>query len=162
VPQAVTKTCGRYRSLKACSTPRTSSAAPRMRRHSEKMRDMEPDVLRRFFPYRATQLQGLVDAVRDLISHQLTKGIEAELAVADPAFAFLCCASEGNCWLDAHRRAVLVETCGRSSQPFRRPGAGPVPVPMSLAGALQAKQGQGFYVQYLQGRSVISRIGKSL
>jgi hypothetical protein len=47
------------------------------------MKDMEPDVLRRFFTYRATQLQGLVDAVRDLINHQLTKGIEAEFAVAD-------------------------------------------------------------------------------
>jgi hypothetical protein len=47
------------------------------------VQDMEPDVLLRFFAYRATQLQGLVDAVRDLISHQLTKGVEAELAVAD-------------------------------------------------------------------------------
>jgi hypothetical protein len=47
------------------------------------MKDLAPDVLRRFFAYRATQLEGLVDAVRDLISHQLTKGIEAELAIAD-------------------------------------------------------------------------------
>jgi hypothetical protein len=43
---------------------------------------MEHDILRRFFSYRATQLQGLVDAVRDLIKHGLTKGVEAEQALA--------------------------------------------------------------------------------
>jgi hypothetical protein len=41
------------------------------------------DVLRRFFSYRAKQLQGLVDAVRAVIAHNLTKGIEAERALAD-------------------------------------------------------------------------------
>jgi len=44
---------------------------------------MERDILRRFLSYRATQLQGVVDAVRDLIRHNLTKGIEAEQALAD-------------------------------------------------------------------------------
>ena len=44
---------------------------------------MERDILRRFFSYRATQLQGLVDAVRDILDHNLSKGIEAEQALAD-------------------------------------------------------------------------------
>ena len=44
---------------------------------------MERDILRRFFSYRATQLQGLVDAVRDILDHNLSKGVEAEQALAD-------------------------------------------------------------------------------
>jgi len=49
----------------------------------------ERDIIRRFFSYRAAQLHGLVDAVRDIAQHGLTKGIEAEQALADLVLSLL-------------------------------------------------------------------------
>lgn len=47
------------------------------------------DVLGRFFEYRANDLQSQVNATRDVITHALTKGIEAETALADLLSALL-------------------------------------------------------------------------
>lgn len=69
---------------------------------------MERDILRRFFSYRATQLQGVVDAVRDLIRHSLTKGIEAEQALADLLKTVLPLRF-------AAGKGFLIDTAGRQS-----------------------------------------------
>ncbi len=70
---------------------------------------MERDNLRRFFSYRATQLQGLVEAVRDLVNHKLTKGVEAELALADLLRAVLPLRFSAG-------KGFLIDTCGRQSR----------------------------------------------
>jgi len=41
------------------------------------------DLLGRFFGFKAAQLQGLVSATREIVKHALTKGVEAERALAD-------------------------------------------------------------------------------
>jgi hypothetical protein len=41
------------------------------------------DTVGTFFSYQAIGLQNLIDATRDVIGHSLTKGIEAEDALAD-------------------------------------------------------------------------------
>jgi hypothetical protein len=69
---------------------------------------MKRDVLRRFLSYRATQLQGVVDAVRDLIRHNLTKGIEAERAPADLLKSVLLLRF-------AAGKGFLIDTTGRQS-----------------------------------------------
>lgn len=49
----------------------------------------ERDFVRRFFSYRAAQLQGLVDAARGISQHALAKGVEAERALADLLLSLL-------------------------------------------------------------------------
>jgi len=48
-----------------------------------------PDILGRFFEYRATAMQSIVAATRDVIDHALSKGVEAESALAEMFAGFL-------------------------------------------------------------------------
>lgn len=73
--------------------------------------DDERDIVRRFFSYRASQIQGLVDAVRDVIEHGLTKGIEAEQALAD----LLRCLLPGRY---SSSKGFLLDTKGKQSNEF--------------------------------------------
>jgi hypothetical protein len=71
----------------------------------------ECDIVRRFFSYRAAQLQGLVDAVRDISQHSLTKGVEAERALADLLLSLLPSRFSAG-------KGFLIDTGGRQSPEF--------------------------------------------
>ncbi|MBI3656893.1 MAG: hypothetical protein HY232_10790 [Acidobacteria bacterium] len=48
-----------------------------------------PDIFGRFFEYRATAMQSVVAATRDVIDHALSKGIESESVLAEMLASFL-------------------------------------------------------------------------
>jgi hypothetical protein len=77
----------------------------------------EFDISPAFFSYRAAQLQGLVNAVRDISDHALMKGVAAEQALADLLLGRLSTRySAGKCFILAIQSANATIRMVRSNR----------------------------------------------